>query len=127
MDIKNSAHWRVRVFKKCYGADFIDFSYPFSFPWIAIKASTTNVHPKNVVGYIHQTISVLALGGKTEVNDRYTLINDVPKVIRLEDVGSPYFVRYRFSMPVGNSNVTIWEYAQPDPVATKQEEVDTKL
>lgn len=110
MDLKVGIAWRLRINKTILGNRNIDFLYNFKSQYIGVYAETTNVNPRNVVGYLTQTLNIPALSGRTEINERFTLINQIPKVIIFPTVLDSFNLRFRFADPVGNCQVKIWEY-----------------
>jgi hypothetical protein len=109
MDIEVDVSWRLRIDQKILGNANIDFLTTFKSECIAVKAVTTNVNPRNVAGYLTQTLYIPALGGKTEISDRYIVINQITKVLIFPEVSSSYNLRFRFADPVGNCTIKIWE------------------
>jgi hypothetical protein len=110
MDLKVGIAWKLRISQTILGNANIDFAYSFSSQYIGVSASTTNVNPRNVVGYLNQILNIPVLGGKAEINERFTLINQIPKVIIFPSISENYSLRFRFASPVGNCQIKIWEY-----------------
>ncbi|MCV3215685.1 hypothetical protein OGM63_19575 [Plectonema radiosum NIES-515] len=102
--------WKPRISQKILGNANIDFPYIFTSQYIGVFASTTNVNPKNRVGYLTQTLYIAALGGTTEVSERFIIINKIPKVIIYPVVLDRFNLRFRFADIVGNCDLKIWEY-----------------
>lgn len=110
MNLEVDIAWKLRVNETILGNRNIDFLYNFKSQYIGVYAETTNVNPRNVVGYLTQTLYITALGGRTEINERFTLINKIPKVLIFLAVSDSFNLRFRFADPVGNCQVKIWEY-----------------
>ena len=106
----NVGIWKPRINQIILGNQNTDFSYNFTSQYIGIFASTTNVNPRNVVGYLTQTLYIASLGGRSEINERFTLINKIPKVLIFPVISNEFNLRFRFASPVGNCQIKIWEY-----------------
>lgn len=108
MDL-SSINWKLRESRRIEGDGY--FLFPSSFSkTICVLGITTNLNPRNVVGYIHQIIRVPTLGGDIELGERFTLTNKYPKIIIYPaDISPIYYVRFRFAMPLGNCQIKIWE------------------
>jgi hypothetical protein len=102
----------VRENRKIYGDDNFIFPYQFQNN-ICVLATTTNVNPRNVVGYIYHIIKIPLLGGDIELGERFTLTNKFSKIILSPQVSEQYLLKFRFAGPVGNCQVKIWEYVPP--------------
>ena len=103
-----SFDWKLKENRKIEGDGYYLFPSSFS-KTICVLGVTTNLNPRNVVGYIHQVIRVPVLGGDVELGERFTLTNKYPRIIIYQDVSPIYYVRFRFAMPLGNCQVKIWE------------------
>lgn len=110
MDLEVGIAWKLRINQTIFGNRNIDFLYDFKSEYIGVYAETTNVNPRNVAGYLTQTLNIPALGGRSEINERFTLINKIPKVLIFPAVSDSFNLRFRFADPVGNCQVKIWEY-----------------
>lgn len=64
MDLTAGINWKLRINQKILGNANIDFPYNFKSQYIGVWATTTNVNPRNVVGYLTQTLYIAALGGE---------------------------------------------------------------
>jgi hypothetical protein len=100
--------WKLRINQPVSNADYVDFSPNFNSNFVAIIATTTNVNPRNVVGYLYQILDI-PLIGKCEINERFTIINKFPKLIIFPSLDTPYTLRFRFADPIGKCVVKIWE------------------
>lgn len=110
MDLTIGINWKPRINQKILGNRNTDFPYNFKSQYIGVWATTTNINPRNVVGYLTQTLYIPALGGRSEISDRLIVINQIPKVIIFPAVSNSFNLRFRFADPVGNCQVKIWEY-----------------
>jgi hypothetical protein len=109
VNIEVDISWRLRIDQRILGNANIDFLPTFKSECIAVKGVTTNVNPRNVVGYLTQTLYIPALGGRTEISDRFIVINQIPKVLIFSEITSSYNLRFRFADPVGNCTIKVWE------------------
>ena len=103
-----SGNWWVRENRKLSGDGYYTFSHPFSFS-VCILGVTTNLNPKNVVGYIYPVLKIPLLGGEVELGERIVITNKYPKIILKPEVSDIYFLKFRFAMPLGHCQVKIWE------------------
>lgn len=109
MDLNLDITWRLKVHEKILGNANIDFNSTFESQYIGIFATTTNVNPRNVVGYLTQITNISLLGGITEISDRLIIPNQIPKLLVFPLELDFYKLRFRFADPVGNCVVKIWE------------------
>lgn len=127
MDLKNGINWKLRINQTILGSKDTDFFYTFNNRYVAVLATTTNVYPRNVVGYLSQTINVALFGGKTIINERFVLINKIPKIIIFPEVDGGYQLRYRFSSPVGNCTLKIWENIGIETIIDRFTPIENRL
>jgi hypothetical protein len=110
MDLKVGIAWKLRINQTIFGNANADFLYNLKSQYIGVYADTTNVNPRNVVGYLTQTLNISILGGRTEINERFTLINKIPNIIIFTAISNEFNFKFRFASPVGNCQIKIWEY-----------------
>lgn len=104
-----SGNWILRVNQKVLGDGYVTFPKAF-LNTVTVLGTTTNVNPRNVVGYISHILKIPSIGD-CEFEERFTLTNEYPKIITFPQSES-YYLRFRFASPVGNCWVKIWEYTQ---------------
>lgn len=104
-----TGNWVVRESRKIMGDDY--FTFPTAFMnHVCILGTTTNVNPRNVVGYIYHVLRVPFLGD-CELQERFVITNKYSKIILSPQVSERYFLKFRFASPVGNCQIKIWEYS----------------
>ncbi len=113
-NLRENYLWNIRFNQVLLSDKNHDIPRVFSSQIIAVVASTTNINPRNIAGYLFQTLDLYQLGGVTQTSDRYALPNKNPKIIIFENNINPYTLQFRLAFPIGNCSLKIWE-AIPKP------------
>jgi hypothetical protein len=108
-NLKDDYLWNVRFTQNLLSDKNHDIPRQFTSGIIAVLATTTNINPRNVAGYIIQTVNLYQLGGIAYTSQRYALPNKIPKVIIFEYGINPYTLQFKLAFPIGNCTLKIWE------------------
>ncbi|MHC5738824.1 hypothetical protein [Nostoc sp.] len=108
-DLAKNYLWNVRFNQTLLSDKNHDIPREFTSGIIGILATTTNINPRNIAGYIIQTVNLFQLGGFAHTSPRYALPNKIPKVIIFENGINPFTLQFRLAFPIGNCNLKIWE------------------
>ncbi|MDZ7970512.1 MAG: hypothetical protein RM368_37240 [Nostoc sp. DedSLP03] len=108
-NLRDDYLWNVRFNQVLLSDKNHDIPRVFTSGTIAVLASTTNINPRNIAGYLIQTVNLFQLGGIAHSSDRYALPNKIPRVIVFENGISPFTLQFRLAFPIGNCTLKIWE------------------
>ena len=108
-DLRNNYLWNVRFDQSILGNQNFDIPREFTSGIVAVLATTTNINPRNIAGYLVQTVNLFQVGGIAQTSSSYALPNKIPRIIIFPDGISPFALRFKLAFPVGNCRVKIWE------------------
>jgi hypothetical protein len=108
-NLKDNYLWNIRFNQVLLSDKNHDIPREFTSGIIGVLATTTNTNPRNIAGYLTQTVNIFQLGGIAHTSQSYALPNKIPKVIIFENGINPFNLQFRLAFPIGNCSLKIWE------------------
>ncbi|MCL6750068.1 hypothetical protein KBT16_03380 [Nostoc sp. CCCryo 231-06] len=108
-DLKSDYNWNLRFNQNILSDKDFDIPRSFTSDIIAVFADTTNINPRNIAGYLVQTVNLFQIGGIAHTGNRIALPNKIPRVIIFDNSISPFTLRFRLAFPIGNCKIKVWE------------------